>query len=110
VNILLFLFFGFASKKPGKEYRKRSTDIRKISKTSGSVFSEAPVILRFWISDRWQHLVTFSMDASDQNLQRSVVPMAFALTLGNGWDFQSFRGHSCTLIMTASGFSRFYSG
>jgi hypothetical protein len=32
-------------------------------------------------------LVTFSMDAKDLNLQRSVVPMAFAVTLGNGVGF-----------------------
>ena len=32
-------------------------------------------------------LVTFSMDASDLKLQRSVVPMAFAFTLGNGMGF-----------------------
>lgn len=32
-------------------------------------------------------LFTFSMDASDLTLQRSVVPMAFAFTLGNGMGF-----------------------
>lgn len=89
-SVVILVFFSLVSQLQGQERNIVNDSLKSVNSEKNfrfSILGGPGYTPDFGFLLGGSTLFTFRMDASDLNLQRSVVPMAFAFTMGNGMGF-----------------------